>query len=238
MSNAVGHLVVFARFPEPGRAKTRLIPALGAQAAAALQDQMTAHTLREARRVTSLRSIHLEVRFTGSDAAAMASRYGQGVYTEQGGGDLGMRLAAAVADTFAAMAGSVVLIGSDCPGLTADILQSAFDALAGGDMVVGPADDGGYYLLGLTRPVLQVFEHIEWGTSRVLQQTLAAAAEVGLAAHRLPTLLDLDRPEDLIAATRASSTAGLVNGWLASARASALMASSAGSAAPGAAGTA
>src|SRR5438045_505635 len=121
-------LIVFTRYPEPGRTKTRLIGVLGADGAAELQRAMTAHTLATARALAEAGRVRVEVRFVGGDEAAMRWAFGDGVaYRDQGGGDLGDRMARSVDDALGEGAGSVVVIGSDCPGIGADLLARAFD---------------------------------------------------------------------------------------------------------------
>jgi nucleoside-diphosphate-sugar epimerase len=117
--------------------------------------------------------------------------------TSQGDGDLGERLARASGEALAAGVRRVVVIGSDCPGLEARHLAAAFDALQEQDVVIGPAADGGYYLIGLRGPAPSLFENIAWGTSRVAAQTLATAARQTLRVRQLEVLGDVDRPEDL-----------------------------------------
>lgn len=196
-------LVIFARFPVPGTAKTRLIPALGPAGAARLQDAMTRHTLCQAAGVADVADV--EVRFTGCDAAAMSHRYSRRFagaaggtevrYEPQGDGDLGDRLARATAG-----GGPVVVVGTDCPALTADLLRTALAELSRHDVVLGPATDGGYYLIALGRPAPTLFAGIDWSTDRVLAQTRAAAEVAGLSVAVLPPLSDVDEPEDLPAA--------------------------------------
>ena len=172
-------LIIFARFPVPGRAKTRLIPALGDAEAARLQDVLTRHTLEQAAALAARRRVEIEVRFTGGPAGAMRARYGGGfVYTDQGDGDLGVRLARAAGDADAA-GRPAVIIGTDCPGLTTGDLDAAFDALADHDVVLGPALDGGYYLLGLRRFCPDLFAGIPWSTPQVLSLTRQAAQAQG-----------------------------------------------------------
>jgi rSAM/selenodomain-associated transferase 1 len=118
-------------------------------------------------------------------------------YREQAGEELGQRMHGAFVDAFEERGSRVVMIGSDCPGLTADRLGEALDALRRQDMVLGPASDGGYYLIGLSRPEPGLFEGIAWGGERVLTQTLSQADGLGLSVHRLGVLSDVDRPEDL-----------------------------------------
>lgn len=201
--HAVERLIVFTRFPEPGRTKTRMIPALGAAGAAELQRRMTEHVMAAAAAAADRRGLAVEVRFEGGDEKVMTAWLGpRWSYAPQGGGDIGRRMARALGDAFAAAAGRAVLIGTDIPELTADLLSEAFDRLSDSDLVIGPAADGGYYLIGARRegfvplaPVL--FEDIPWGSAAVLERTLAAIDRVGASLHRLPVLRDVDRPRDL-----------------------------------------
>ena len=191
-------LCVITRYPEPGRTKTRLIPALGAEAAAALQHAMTAHVLAVARALAADRHIAVETRYEGGDEAAMREAFGADHrYHPQGGGDLGERLHRCVSDSLASGAERVVIVGADVPGIDADILRQAFEGLRDHDLVMGPATDGGYYLIGLRHDVPELFTGVPWGTETVLQRTLEAAAARALTVLMLPALADVDRPEDL-----------------------------------------
>jgi rSAM/selenodomain-associated transferase 1 len=110
---------------------------------------------------------------------------------------LGERMHQAFAEAFATGAARVVIIGTDCPGLTPELLQAAFEALHRHDMVVGPADDGGYYLLGLRELQPALFANKNWSTATVLPDTLADAARLGLGVAQLPVLHDVDSGSDL-----------------------------------------
>lgn len=181
-------LVLFTRYPEPGKAKTRLIPMLGAAGAAALHRRMTE------RSVAAMRASGLpaEIRTTGADPAAFSDWLGDGLtYVEQGEGDLGARL------TRAAEAPPVILLGADTPDLSAAHLLEAAGALTFNAAVIGPAEDGGYWLLGIARPIPFLFADMPWSTERVCDLTLARLAAHGIAATKLATLSDVDRPEDL-----------------------------------------
>lgn len=192
------HVVVFARFPEPGLAKTRLIPALGAAAAAGLQRAMTVQTLLTTERLRFVRDVSTEVRFAGGDRTRMAELFGkQHVYLRQREGDLGNKMHRALVEAFARGARRVVVIGTDCPALDCDLLGAAYEALETHDGVIGPARDGGYYLIGLRRPCQPLFERITWSSPHVMDQTLRRAAEAGLTVYRLPMLADVDEPHDL-----------------------------------------
>jgi rSAM/selenodomain-associated transferase 2/rSAM/selenodomain-associated transferase 1 len=193
-------LIVFTRFPEPGQTKTRLIGRLGAVGAADLQREMTAHTLAEVRALAARGGAWPEVRYEGGDAARMFAMFGGDLrYVPQGGGDLGDRLARAVATAFEEGAGVVLVIGSDCPGVTADLLDRALDLLRGDArrVVLGPALDGGYYLIGLGRDVPELFAEVAWGTEHVLDRTIERARRAGLEVRLLEAFADVDRPEDL-----------------------------------------
>ncbi|MBD2020925.1 TIGR04283 family arsenosugar biosynthesis glycosyltransferase [Leptolyngbya sp. FACHB-36] len=193
-------LIIFTRYPKPGTAKTRLIPALGAEGAADLHRQMTQHTLAQARSLRSARSITIEIRFTGGDAADMRAWLGDDIsYEPQGEGDLGDRLTRAFDAALNQGSQSVVVVGTDCPYLDAALLDTAFDALQQRDLALGPAEDGGYYLIGLRKLVPELFVEIPWSTAEVWQRTVAIAQRLGLSLDLdgLPTLSDVDYPQDL-----------------------------------------
>ncbi len=190
-------LAVFAKFPAPGHAKTRLIPALGAQGAADLHERMVRLTLARVDELRRARGVGAEVWHTGNDAADFAGLFGGTfLYRQQAGADLGARMLHA----FRVMlrdASAAVIIGTDCPELSAAVLRSAFDELQRHDLVLGPATDGGYYLIGLRRPVPGLFDGMTWSTDGVLAETLGRARALGLSVHLLPTLDDVDDPGDL-----------------------------------------
>ncbi len=196
-------LIVFTRYPEAGVTKTRLIPALGPEGAADLQRRMTAHVIEAASEWTQPRKQTLEVRFEGGSEDLMRTWLGRDhQYRHQGGGDIGARMRRALADAFGRGAVRAVLIGSDIPGITAAILAAAFDHLHTADLVLGPAVDGGYYLVGLRHSAWadatdELFRNIPWGTERVLTATREKIAALGLRTLFLETLADIDRPEDL-----------------------------------------
>jgi rSAM/selenodomain-associated transferase 1 len=179
--------VLFTRYPEPGAAKTRLIPAIGAERAARLHRTLTERTVQ----AVLESGLALEARVTGASLAAFAEWLGPIAIVDQGTGDLGQRLARAGPPY------PTLFIGSDAPDLTAGLLCQAAAALAGADAVIGPAQDGGYWLLGLKRAVAGVFEDVTWGTSAVCGQTIDRLSTAGIDPVLLPALADCDRPEDL-----------------------------------------
>ena len=192
------HLIIFTRYPKPGKTKTRLIPALGAVGAANLQRQMTEHTIFQVQALQKTTPISWEVRFTGGNLQLMADWLGDDLlYHTQGQGDLGSRMGRSLTQSWQSGAQKVIIIGVDCPGINAEILAQAFEQLHTHDLVLGPAIDGGYYLIGLCRPFPELFFNIDWGTSQVLQQTMNIAENLKISVSFLPPLGDVDLPEDL-----------------------------------------
>ncbi len=198
-------LMLFTRYPVPGQTKTRMIPHLGPEGAAALQRQMTEYILNEMTEAARDLSLAVEVHFSGGSLAQMQDWLGDRpmvTYHPQVAGTLGDRLIAAFrqsfnGDYFEAGRPGAIAIGSDCPALGMEHLSAAVAALERVDVAIGPATDGGYYLIGLAQPQPALFQTIDWGTERVLAQTLAAAAAQGLSIELLPPLTDVDLPEDL-----------------------------------------
>ncbi|XGV96178.1 MAG: TIGR04282 family arsenosugar biosynthesis glycosyltransferase [Leptolyngbya sp. BL-A-14] len=191
-------LIIFTRYPEPGKAKTRLIPALGAEAAADTHRLMTEHTLAQVKPLLRSRSLMVEVWFEGGDRDQMEAWLGDGLrYQSQPEGDLGDRMLQAFQSALKNGVNAAVIIGTDCPELTDALLAEAFQALQQTDVVLGPAADGGYYLIGLRQVIPDLFQAITWSTDRVLQQTVAIVEKLNLSLTLLPMLTDVDRPEDL-----------------------------------------
>ena len=190
-------LMIFTRYPTPGKVKTRLIPAVGAAGAAMLHRQMTEATLSKARELSEQISVTIAVHFDGSDRDRMVDWLGSDLsYQAQGEGDLGVRMERSISMACQS-AERVVLIGTDCPMLTVEILAQAFELLLEHDLVLGAALDGGYYLIGMRQPQPELFVGVEWGTDRVLSQTIDIANRLNLAIGSLPKLADIDRPADL-----------------------------------------
>ncbi len=196
-------LMMFTRYPVPGQTKTRLIPRLGTEGAATLQRRMTEHVLAQMAGAAQRLPLAVEVYFAGGSLEQMHAWLGVAydehpiAYYPQSAGSLGDRLTAAFDQNFERRRPGAIAIGSDCPALGHDHLAAALEALTRVDVVVGPATDGGYYLIGLRQPQPALFKEIAWGTERVLEQTLAIATRQGLSLELLSPLTDVDRPEDL-----------------------------------------
>ena len=183
---------IFARAPVPGVVKTRLIPALGADGAAALQTKLLQRTLAMATQ-SELAPVQLWCA-PDCDHAAFPDCPGVSRYVQQGA-DLGERMHHALIAGLET-ARRVILIGTDCPGLDGGYLCQAIERLAAHDVVLGPAEDGGYVLIGWRRPV-DLFTGVDWGSERVLDQTRARLRAAGASWHELPVLWDVDRPADV-----------------------------------------
>jgi len=190
--------LVFGRVPEPGRVKTRLIPALGAAAAAALYQRLLYDTLTTAAGMTDVR---VEFWCDATDeewprGRKLAERFGVSGH-RQLGADLGARMYHALGAELTTPPHPAVLIGSDCPGYDRAFLNQAFLVLADEDVVLGPALDGGYALIGVKWPAARLFSDIPWSTGAVLRLTRARLRALGWSWSELTPLRDIDRPEDL-----------------------------------------
>jgi rSAM/selenodomain-associated transferase 1 len=188
-------LVIIGKAPQPGRAKTRLVPPLsGVEAAevarAFLQDTCALAASLGWQQVSLVHAAATE--FLTTLGVTLLAQHGQG---------LGEALAGAFEDHAAFE--QTVLIGSDTPDLPREVLEQASRDLITHDVVIGPAVDGGYYLLGLRRPAPSLFQGIAWSTPAVFAQTLARAEALGLRVARLPVWADVDAPDDLIRLERA-----------------------------------
>ena len=191
-------VLVFVRAPEAGRVKTRLAAAIGPEAALRVYRRLAEHALAQARALGP--DVEVRVHFTPADAGeAVRAWLGEGVsYRPQlDSADLGERMRAAFAKAFGDGARRVVIIGSDLPGLSADLLRRAFALLDGHRIVLGPARDGGYWLLAMREMVGPVFHDVPWSTGRVLARTLEILDGMGIAPALLEELADVDEAEDL-----------------------------------------
>jgi rSAM/selenodomain-associated transferase 1 len=191
-------LLIFVRAPEAGRVKTRLAAAIGAEAALDVYRTLAEHTLREAEKLRT-DGVEIRVHYTPADAEQAVRGWlgADATYLPQADGDLGVRMEDAFARAFAAGARQVIIVGSDLPALSAELLRRAFRALDEHPAVLGPARDGGYYLLGLIGPVPGIFDGIAWSTPSVLAETCARFRTAGIHPPLLEELADVDVVEDL-----------------------------------------
>jgi uncharacterized protein len=188
-------IIVFVRAPESGRVKTRLAAELGSDDALGIYRRLAEHTLSVARQV---RDAHVVVCYTPEDArAAVAAWLGDDVALRaQRDADLGVRMAGAIEEALTGGAGAVAIVGTDCPGLDPQLIERAFAELANADVVLGPAMDGGYYLLAVKRNHPALFDGIPWSSPDTLAETLSAAADAGLRIALLEKRRDIDTAAD------------------------------------------
>ena len=194
-------VIVMAKAPVAGYAKTRLIPALGADGAARLAQRFLLETVRQAM-ASGVGEVEL---CCAPDRhhpafAEIASQAGLAL-TDQGGGDLGARMARAIDRRLGAGLGvgnRAILIGTDVPALDADVLRRAQQALADHDAVFAPTLDGGYALIGLRQPAAPLFDAMPWSTDQVMAVTRGRMLALGLRHVELPMLADVDEPADLV----------------------------------------
>ncbi|HJN52877.1 MAG: TIGR04282 family arsenosugar biosynthesis glycosyltransferase [Pseudomonadales bacterium] len=204
-------ILLFCRTPQPGKVKTRLIPALGSEAASQLYTRLLRHAVQT---VLDAHLCPLEIWVTPDAKHPFFSEWAELDSVElfvQSGADLGMRMYNATMDA-RMRAQSVVLIGGDCPLMSAGYLESALTKLQRGyDAVVGPAEDGGYVLLGLRQCHLTLFEQINWGAETVCEETCRRLDDLHWRWSLLEELWDIDRPEDLDRLAGVPQLSGLVS---------------------------
>jgi rSAM/selenodomain-associated transferase 1 len=200
----VTRLIVFVKAPRPGFVKTRLAQTLGAVQAADIYISIVDSLLA---RFDQLEQV--ELRYSPDDAREEIGRWLRPRWQArpQGHGDLGQRLEHAFGEAFACGARRVVVIGSDCPAVEPEDIEAAWAALETCDVVLGPAQDGGYWLIGLAAPHPEVFRAVPWSTDQVLAETLARCRIAGLTVHHLRTLSDIDTAADWAAFERQRGTA-------------------------------
>lgn len=199
------HLLLFTKHPVPGFAKTRLISSQGPRGAAEISQRLTEHTVTTVRKLKLLHSTLCTYIYFANPGKVPPTATevwlrpnDDEVLLPQVHGSLGDRLISAFSQAFDKGATKVVVIGTDTPNLTADILQAAYNALDSVDVVIGPALDGGYYLLGMKKMYPTLFKNIPWSTASVCADTVAAALELQLTVKKLQQLRDIDDLDDLL----------------------------------------
>ncbi len=191
------HLICFVRYPEPGKVKTRLAEGLGEREACELYRRFVADVLACASEVDACLHVFCHPaeeiekcrQWLGRDVEVFAQR----------GADLGERMKNSLSDVFSGSAQRAVIIGSDAPDVPSAYISEAFRALQSSGCAVGPAADGGYYLIGFRRNAFLpgVFEDMPWGTSSVLEKTMSCLASHSVSVYTVPGWYDIDTIEDL-----------------------------------------
>jgi rSAM/selenodomain-associated transferase 1 len=209
--------LIFAKYPTASTVKTRMTPPLPGEEAAELHEACLRMVCEN---VASVGTLEMKLIVTPDDRTTqLARRVGlhEGDAWPQGDGDLGDRLNRAVVRAFDSDVRSVLLLGADSPTLSAEKIHEAIDALEEHQAVLGPCEDGGYYLLGLSAPTPALLTRIDWGSDSVTDQTRQRADEAGIDLHQLSTWYDLDRFEDIARARRDLSNMDLLDRPLAQA---------------------
>ncbi|MFC1892751.1 TIGR04282 family arsenosugar biosynthesis glycosyltransferase [Chloroflexota bacterium] len=189
-------LVIFARYPEKGRVKTRLAKTLGAEKATEFYRLCAEHLFRETEKLPP--EIERYLYYDGVENEKELREWAGGslAYCAQVAGGLGQRLENAFSAQFSWGAERVVAVSSDVPDISSSIISEAFRLLEGHEMVIGPCHDGGYYLIGMNRMHREIFKGIPWSTGRVYAQTLAKINQLAISLRRLPRLRDIDTGDD------------------------------------------
>lgn len=185
-------IIVFQKAVVFGKVKTRLAKRIGNAQALKVYQFLIAYTHRQLKEVEA----DIFVYFSGEPDEVFGDNSNYHI-RRQCEGDLGLRMATAFGEVFDAGYDQVLIIGTDCYELNSDILREAFQGLNDADMVIGPANDGGYYLLGLNKSEPTLFDGIAWSTASVFPDTMEIAASLGKSVYLLPELNDVDRYEDL-----------------------------------------
>lgn len=190
---SAGRVIVFVKAPRPGFVKTRIAASLDDESASAIYQALVGLTLS---RLSDAKDV--ELRFTPDDAAVEIEAWKRPGWRlrAQGDGDLGARIDRAVADAFNEGIEGVVVLGTDCPEFTLDDVAGAWNALREHEVVVGPAVDGGYWLIGMGCRQPELFTGIPWSTGQVFEVTMERARAAGLRVATLRSLRDVDTLED------------------------------------------
>lgn len=187
-------LIVFTRAPEPGKVKTRLMPVLSPTQCARFHDALIRDMVEK---FAGRRDLDLRIAFTPAGSENYFSRFGVELM-EQGCGDLGERMARCLRIALSGGARKAVLVGTDVPHLSPDTVNEAFLKLDKSDLVFGPAEDGGYYLVGVRERFPEgLFENVSWSKPETLVQTMERASSLGASIARVGKYFDVDTPEDL-----------------------------------------
>lgn len=190
---SINHLIIFVKNAEKGKVKTRLARTIGEDKALLIYQELLQYTESVSRPVMAQRKCYY------SDFIANTDEFVDGYYDKhiQRGKDLGERMYNAFKDSFGEWAEKVIIIGSDCYDINSGIIEEAFNALDTHEFVLGPSEDGGYYLLGMKSLHKSVFENKEWSTENVFLDTLIDIKNIEQSHYLLPTLNDVDKEEDL-----------------------------------------
>lgn len=190
-------LIIFLKYPEAGKVKTRLAKDIGAEKAARIYSNMAKQIVDK---VSNSGNYNTVIYYDPPEKKNEIAKWLEGKgfhFSQQTGDTLGRRISSAFSEVFDQGAERAVIIGTDCIDITPDIINQTLDLLNLNDLILGPADDGGYYLLGLKKYIPGIFEKIDWSTERVLNQTIENIKQLGLEYDLLTSLRDIDDVYDL-----------------------------------------
>jgi rSAM/selenodomain-associated transferase 1 len=189
--------MIFLRVPRPGHVKTRLVNSLGEKTATDLYRLCADNVLRASSNLP--RKIKRYIFYTGTDDKAEVTRWAgqQYSFVSQIEDNLGKRIEHAFRTVFREHAQRAIILASDVPDVSAELIDDAISSLDHHDIVIGPTYDGGYYLLGMKKLHEQLFRDISWSTEVVYRQTMNITEKTGLSVHNLPWLFDIDTEEDI-----------------------------------------
>jgi len=193
-------VIIFARYPAPGKVKTRLAKTLGDKFATAFYKTCADHTFSEVNKSCEQIGANVHLFCSEESEIRMVEKWiGYDFnFDFQKGNDLGLKMANAFTHVFNSGYKKVIIIGTDAPDINSGLIEDAFARLENFDAVIGPSDDGGYYLLGLASNNPDLFEHIEWSTDVVFEKTLDKLKGKGMSYYLLKELTDIDTEEDLL----------------------------------------
>lgn len=186
-------LIIFAKNAELGKVKTRLATTIGNEHALLIYQKLLDHT------ISVTKELNIDKMVYYSDSIVKKDPWNNNIYQKklQCGKNLGDRMKNAFKSSFAAGYEKVVIIGTDCFDLNETLINKAFETLKAYEIAIGPAEDGGYYLLGMKNFYPSLFENIEWSTDKVLKQTFAVTEQLNKTVFLLPELSDIDNEKDL-----------------------------------------
>lgn len=189
-------VIVMTKFPEPGKVKTRLIPELGKTGACRVHQAMADHVISQMQSFCS-EEILLKVHVAGGSDNQVGDWLSEISHYRQIDGNLGDKMSHAVHCSFQGGAEQVIVIGTDCLSIDNKLLREVSHELLSNDVVYVPALDGGYVLVGLSGEYLSIFQDIDWGTEKVMMQSIDKVEREALRVKLLETQPDIDHPEDL-----------------------------------------
>lgn len=190
-------LLIFVKYPEPGKVKTRLAKNIGSENAAILYRKMAESIIYELSKLTDYKKIiFFDPPDRKKDVVGWLKFNGLS-FISQEGNSLGEKMSNAFSHAFSLGAANAVVVGTDCPQIATETIEKAFEKLETSDVVIGPSYDGGYYLLGLRRLIPELFYDIDWGTNLVFDQTMKRLRRDRIKSECLEMLRDVDTVEDL-----------------------------------------